>query len=225
MNLALFRFHWRYSLVKSLLLSLLLTTAALAQTPDKTVTFRQTDTQHCRVINVSGKPLLQSTYNGVSVAIAMPINKGNGDFLIFIAVSEVDGEPIQVDPGDFYARFSDKDHTRFTFADVSSQLPVQGPQSDTGMSASNAQIDPGSIRPGAVGPGGPPSGSAPSGPAGSGPATAGSSAYLRKAKVKPGSGIAGWVTLRQPKGAKLEVRPTDMLDEIDIPVHGILFRF
>ena len=50
-------------------------------------------------------------------------------------------------------------------------------------------------------------------------------AFFHKGKVKPGPGLAGWVTLRKPSGAKLEVRPTDMLDEIDIPVNGILFRF
>lgn len=49
--------------------------------------------------------------------------------------------------------------------------------------------------------------------------------YLLKSKVKSGSGIAGWITLRQPKGATLDVRPADMLDEIDIPLDGVLFRF
>jgi hypothetical protein len=49
--------------------------------------------------------------------------------------------------------------------------------------------------------------------------------YLRKGKVKPGSTIAGWVTLRRPSTSKLEVHPTDMLGEIDIPVNGVLFRF
>jgi hypothetical protein len=31
--------------------------------------------------------------------------------------------------------------------------------------------------------------------------------------------------LRQPKGANLDVHPADMLDEIDIPINGVLFRF
>ena len=52
-----------------------------------------------------------------------------------------------------------------------------------------------------------------------------SAAYLRKGKVKPGSGIAGWITLRKPSGGTLEVCPTDMLDEVDLPVNGVLFRF
>lgn len=123
--------------------------------------------------------------------------------------------------------YSDKDHTRFTFYDKAAAMDaathIQG--ANEGMSAANAQVDPGSIRPGAVGPGGSPAGGIPS----YGPSTTEhrniSAAYLRKGKLKPGPGIAGWITLRQPKGGKLEVRPTDMLDEVDIPVNGIVFRF
>jgi hypothetical protein len=52
-----------------------------------------------------------------------------------------------------------------------------------------------------------------------------SSSYLLKSKVKSGSGVAGWITLRRPKGVNLDVHPADMLDEIDIPINGVLFRF
>ena len=51
------------------------------------------------------------------------------------------------------------------------------------------------------------------------------STYLRKSKVKQGNMAVGWVTLRQTKDANLEVHPNDMLDEIDIPVNGVVFRF
>ena len=49
-------------------------------------------------------------------------------------------------------------------------------------------------------------------------------AWFRGGKVKPGAGIAGWITLRKPSGETLVVHPTDMLDEIDIAANGILFR-
>ena len=49
--------------------------------------------------------------------------------------------------------------------------------------------------------------------------------FLEPAKLKQGSKAAGLVYFRKPKGSKIEVRPTDMLDEIDIRVNGILFRF
>jgi hypothetical protein len=37
--------------------------------------------------------------------------------------------------------------------------------------------------------------------------------------------VVGWVTLRPAKGTQLEVRQSDMLDEVDIPVDGVVFRF
>jgi hypothetical protein len=204
---------------------------AFGQAPGKIITFNQADTAHCKVVSASGKPLLQSTYEGVTVAIALPLNRGNGDFSVFVAISRADSGAVQVDPNDFYGHFSDKDHTLFTFfdkaAEVDSQARAQG--ANSGMSATNAGIDPSSIRPGAIGAGGPPPGGGPPESGNNVPPPAGSpggpGAYLRKGKVKQGSTIAGWITLRQPKGSKLEVHPADMLDEVDIPVNGIVFRF
>lgn len=204
---------------------------AYGQAPGKIITFNKADTEHCKVVAVRGMPLLQSTYDGITVAIAMPMNRGNGDFLIFVAVSQTGAQPFQVNPKDFYGLFSDQNHTRFAFHDMAAETDGVGhpPGANGGMSAANAQVDPGSIRPGAMGPGGPPPGGGPPDGGTSGAAPTGSpnmsAAYFRKGKVKPGSGIAGWITLRKPSGGKLEVRPTEMLDEVDILVNGVLFRF
>lgn len=206
---------------------LILAGVARGQSTDKIITFSRTDTEHCRVIVVSGKPLLQSTYDGTTVAVAMPLNRGDGDFSVFVSVSRAGSGTIHVNPKDFYGLYSDKDHTRFQFfdkaAEAISEVHAQGEGS--AMSANNAQINPASMRPGAVEGRGPPPGN---GAANDGPPLGGhntADTYFRKGKVKPGSGIAGWITLRQPSGGKLEVHPTDMLDEVDIPVNGVLFRF
>ena len=217
------------------ILTVFLISAGLAygQTPGKIITFSKADTEHCKVVAVKGMPLLQSTYDGITVAIAMPMNRGNGDFSIFVAVSQTGAQPFRVNPKDFYGLFSDENHTRFAFHDMAAEMDgmVHPPGADGGMSAASKQVDPGSMGPGgARGPGGPP-------PGGGGPPDSGASgpppsvgpnmtpAYFRGGKVKPGAGIAGWITLRKPSGATLEIRPTDMLDEIDISVNGILFRF
>jgi hypothetical protein len=49
--------------------------------------------------------------------------------------------------------------------------------------------------------------------------------FLRPTTVKPGSRASGFVFLRKPKGSKVVVNPAAMLDEIDIPVNGVIFRF
>ncbi|MFC5865563.1 hypothetical protein ACFPT7_24875 [Acidicapsa dinghuensis] len=204
---------------------LFLSAAALAQQPNsaKTITFNRADTEHCRVVAVSGKPLLESTFNGTSVAVGLPVNRGNGDFAVFVAVDRVAGKPVQVNPKDFYGLYSDPDHTRFDFYDQSAEMAGPG----SGMNASSAQIDPGSIRPGAAMQGGPPpgSGSIESEPP---PGAQGSTLpaiYFRHGKIKQGEKIVGWVILRQPKGSKLTIAPTDMLAEINIIVDGTVFRF
>lgn len=214
-------------------LTVFLVSAGLAygQAPGKSIIFNKADMQHCRVITVSGRPLLQSAYDGITVAIAIPMNRGDGDFSIFVAVSQTGTQTIRVNPKDFYGLYSDQNHTRFAFYDKAAELaePDHTQGANGGMSAAVAQIDPGSIRPGAMGLGGPPPGGSPPDAGMHGPAPTGgpnmSTAYLRKGKVKPGSGLAGWITLRKPSGGTLEVGPTDMLDEVDIPVNGILFRF
>jgi hypothetical protein len=102
------------------------------------------------------------------------------------------------------------------------------------MSATNSQMDPATLRPGQVMGGAPPgAGPLESGAPGSpGPdgAAAGKEAplpttYLRRSKVKQGDKIAGWVTLRRAKEPKVEVHSTDMLDEVNIPINGTVFRF
>src|SRR5579863_5757134 len=103
---------------------------AIGQAPGKIVTFNRADTEHCKVITVSGRPLLQSTYEGISVAIAMPLNRGNGEFSLFVAVSQAGPGTVQVNPKDFYGLYPDKDHTRFMFfdkaAEVESEAHAQG---------------------------------------------------------------------------------------------------
>jgi hypothetical protein len=219
--------------MKFLTILLFLSTVLVAQTPDKVFTFNLADAEHCKVIVIDGKPLLESTFEGTSIAIAMPVNKGNGEFLLFVAVTRVAPGAVHVDPKEIYGLFPDAAHSRFTFFDKATETDqrMRGQSGDPGLSASNAQLDPGSVRPGQMGPGGPPPGGAPASSPGAGPdGTARSGVptvptYIRQSKVKQGNKVAGWVVLRQPKGLKVDVHSTDVLDEIDIPMNGIVFRF
>ncbi len=49
--------------------------------------------------------------------------------------------------------------------------------------------------------------------------------FLRITTVKQGSRASGYVFLRKPKGSKVEVPASTMLEEIDIPINGVIFRF
>ena len=112
--------------MKVSLLLLIISSAALAQGPEKMITFNRANTEHCKVGFAGGKPLLESTYEGTTVAIGMPMNRGNGEFAVFVVVSRVDPGTIKVNPKDFYGLFSDPSHSRFTFVDKAAELQWQG---------------------------------------------------------------------------------------------------
>ncbi len=217
--------------MKTIAVFLIFAGLAYGQAPGKIITFNKVDTEHCKVVTVSGKPLLQSTYDGITVAISLPINRGNGDFSIFVAISQAGTQTVRVNPKDFFGSYPDQNHTRFTFYDKAAEAgaPNHPQTADGGMPAASTKVDPGSIRPGAMGSEGPPQGAGMPDAGMNGTAPKGSpnvsAVYLSKGKVKPGTGIAGWITLRNSSGGKLEIHPTDMLDEIDIPVNGVVFRF
>ena len=213
--------------MKFLVASLLLSIGAFGQEPanGRLITFDRADAEHCKVVVVGGKPLLESTYGGTSVAIAMPVNTGSGEFLIFVAISQVGTGAVHVNPKDFYGLYSDVAHSRFTFYDKSAEMEGRdrGHAGDPGLSAANGQVDPGSLRPGQVIGGGPPSGAGSPGAgspgeggpsAGARPGAPNPIGYLRRSKIKQGERVAGWVALRQAKRTKLDVHPTDMIGSV-----------
>lgn len=213
--------------MKLLVVFSLLAGVALGQAPGKMITFNQSDTEHCKIVAAHGKPLLRSTYEGTSVAIGMPLNRKNGDFSVFISVTRSGDSAIEVNPKDFYGVFSDKDQTRFRFFDSAAAIEMAHSEgAPVPFSSATVHMEAPPTKPVPVG------GKGSLGDDDNGYAPPSSLAganspdiYLRKGKLKPGSTIAGWVTLRRPGASKLEVHPTDMLGEIDIPINGVLFRF
>jgi len=132
-------------------LLLLLPMLATAQTSLKVITFSRSDTEHCRVLVANGKPLLASTYNGTTVAVSLPDNWANGEYSIFVMVSQKGEGSIEVNPKEIYALFSDPAHTRFSWFDKKHDLDTMA-----------------SLRSQGMGQAGPPSGGGPGGPGGPG---------------------------------------------------------
>ncbi|MGA8731822.1 MAG: hypothetical protein WB608_23905 [Terracidiphilus sp.] len=246
-----------------LLVSSLLFSVAFAQSPDgpRIVTFNQADAEHCKVIMVSDKPMLATTYEGTTVAITMPQNWKNGEFSVFIAVAQVGPGEADVNPKAISALFPNSAHTRFHWFDKAHDLDTLASMRAAGLSQS------GGAPPESPGmPGRPPeSGSMTESSSASPPPThpeamgpidphaatrseeegrllqlrnqAGKASslpqidpahppvFLRVTTVRQGSKTSGYVFLREPKGSKVEVSPSAILDEIDIPINGVIFRF
>lgn len=240
--------------MKSFLSLFLLSAAALAQSPSapKIVTFNPADKEHCKVVAFNGKPMLETTYNGTTVAITMPQNWGNGEFSVMVAVAQTGTGSAEVNPKEVSALYPDPEHTRFRWFDKARDLDAEASRRATGIG-----------QPG--GAGGGPGNALTDASAAMGQTThpeqmhdtnpqaitkaaeearqlqlrtaAGNASslspldpahpptFLRAASVKPGSSAIGYVFLRKPKGSKLEVTPSGILDEIDVPINGVIFRF
>jgi hypothetical protein len=235
--------------VKLVLSYLLLSVAALAQTHDadtKIVTFNRADSEHCKVVVSNGKPLLETTYNGTTVAMTMPQNWGNGEFSVYLVLAQVGPGESQVNPKEITAIYPDPDHTRFRWFDKGHDLDTQAGilSSGPGPSGASSLGDSRSTSPPPNHPEQAPMVNASPNTASeeearqaqlSNGATGASTrpkldrvhppAFLKHATVKQGSSVSGYVFLRKPKGSKVEATPNAMLDEIDIPVNGVIFRF
>ncbi|MGO9436474.1 MAG: hypothetical protein ACLP00_19540 [Terracidiphilus sp.] len=234
------------------LVSPLLLSVALAQPADnpRMVTFNRADTDHCKVVLVSGKPMLATTYEGTTVAITMPQNWENGEFSVFIAIAQVGPGEAEVNPKAISALYPDSAHTRFRWFDKAHDLdtlasmraeglgqaggaPTVSPMPESNSASpppthpeAMGQIDPhagtrseeedrllqlrkqggkGSSLP-QIDPAHPP-------------------VLLRITTLQQGTKASGYVFLRRPKGSKVEVPPSATLEEIDIPINGVIFRF
>ncbi|MDE3187892.1 MAG: hypothetical protein KGM96_10275 [Acidobacteriota bacterium] len=220
--------------MKALLASLLLSAAAFAQSPSAQpgpaiITFNRADAAHCKVALAGGKPLLETTYDGTTVAIGMPQNRGNGDFSVFVSVYRVAEGTVKVVPKSFAAVYSDPGHTRFPFFDMGAELEMaaRARALAEGQSGAGEQLDMGVLNHASH----PPSGAATTiGSSGipsdtQMPAVLSPAIFLHPATLKQGAGVSGFVFFRKPKKAKVEITPTGMLDQIDIPVNGVVFRF
>lgn len=237
--------------MKILAYSLLLSTALLAQTPDnaKIITYNRADTVHCKVIVVNGKPLLETTDNGTSVAVGFLQNWGNGEFSVLVSITQVGPGAAEVNPKGISALYSDAAHTRLTWFDKGRDLdtqasirasglsqpgggpPESGPVSDS-SAAMPAPTHPEAMRDMTTNPGTRSEEEArqiqlrqtADGPHPQQLDPAHPPVFLRHTILKQGSRTYGHVFLRKPKG-KLAAAPTGILDEIDIPLNGVIFRF
>lgn len=233
---------------------LLTSISVLGQVPDKVkvMAFNRADGEHCSVVMIEGRPMLQTVYGGTSVAVGLPVSTVDGDFRVFVVLRQTGPGKAQVKPREFSALYSDPAHTQFRFYDKAAGVDkrhVRQESQEVGILAASSQGDPGMQ-------GVPP---APSLDADidrqarslrmrnedlnastreqeeareekqsktlPGIAVTPDELYLRRSTLRPGSYAEGFVYFRKPKGSKLTIGSRDLLFEIDIPVNGVVFRF
>jgi hypothetical protein len=240
--------------MRALVFLLLTSVSGAGQVSDKikAITFDRADREHCRVVVIEGKPMLQTVYGGTSVAVGLPISADDQDFRVFIVVQRTGPGQAEVKPKEFFALYSDPVHTRFWFYDKAAEVDrsrVHQETQESGIVAASSQGD-------SAMQGVPPNplpeadkdrqarwqrmrDEDPTGPTREeeeareekqGKSLPGSTVtpnelYLRRSTLRQGSSAEGFVYFRKPKGSKLNIGSRDLLFEIDIPVNGVVFRF
>jgi hypothetical protein len=138
--------------MKGLVFLLLTSISVVGQVSDKgmAISFNRADAEHCRVVTIEGRPMLQTTYGGTSVAVGLPVSSGDRDFRVFIVVREIGPGKAEVKPKEFSALYSDPAHTRFWFYDKAAEVDKRQVRQEThqetqesGIVAASSQGDPG----------------------------------------------------------------------------------
>lgn len=240
--------------MKGLAFLLLTSVSVVGQVPARAqvIAFDRADTEHCRIVMIEGRPMLQTTYGGTSVAVGLPVSAGGQDFRVYVVIQQTGRGKAQVKPTDFSALYSDPAHTRFWFYDKAAEVDKRTVRQETqehGIVAADSQADPGMQ-------GAAPASSPeddkdrqararrvmnedPNAPTREreeareekqrksppGTAVTPDELYLRRGTLRQGTSAEGFVYFRKPRGSNLVVGPRDLPFEIDIPVNGIVFRF
>ncbi len=240
--------------MKGLVFLVLTSITVVGQVPDKikAITFDRADAEHCRVVMIEGRPMLQTVYGGTSVAVGLPASTGDRDFRVFVVVQQTGPGKAQVNPKEFSALYSDQAHTRFSYYDKAAEVderkvpqetqeagivaassqgdprmqgavPVPGPEADKNLQASSQRIRDEDLN-------------APTRKQEEareekqsnslpGSTVTPPELYLRRTTLRQGSSAEGFVYFRKPTGSKLNIGSRDLLFEIDIPVNAVVFRF
>jgi len=240
--------------MKGLVFLLLTSISLVAQVSNKVkvVTFDRADPEHCKVVMIEGRPMLQTVYGGTSVAVGLPVSTDDQDFRVFVVVQQLGPGRVQVKPEEFSALYSDSAHTRFGFYDKAAEViepKVRQETQQSGIVSASSLGDP--KMPGLPPDDGPEPdmdrraraqrmrAQDPNGPTREqeeaseekqrdslpGTTLTPEELYLRPNTLRQRSSAEGFVYFRKPKGSKLNIGSQDLLFEIDIPVNGIVFRF
>jgi hypothetical protein len=240
--------------MKGLVFLLLTSISVVGQVSDKAkvITFDRADTEHCRVVMIEGRPMLQTAYGGTSVAVGLPASTGDQDFRVFVVIRQTGSGQVQVKPKEFSALYSDPAHTRFSFYDKAAEVNTRKVRQETqesGIVSASSQGDSGMQ--GVVPTPGPEADrdrqarsqrtrnddlNAPTreqeeareerqSKSLPGSTVTPDELYLRRSTLRRGNSAEGFVYFRKPKGSKLTIGSRDLLFEVDIPVNGVVFRF
>jgi hypothetical protein len=228
--------------MKTVSLVFLVGIAAAAQAPGNVIACDAADADQCRVTIIEGRSMREMVHEGTSIAVGKPMATSEGDYRVFVRVSQIGSGKAKVSPKNFSGLFSDPEHTRFGFYDKAAEISQRmgwangaqasggGSDLDTPKRASGSgqvtgtskaaklgmsKVDPNDVtRTGA-------DVSAPR----VGTTVTPEELYLGPSTLRQGDFAEGFVYFKKPRRLRAHVGLDDTLYEIDVPVNGVVFRF
>lgn len=236
--------------MKTACLLFLVSISAAAQAPGNVIVCDPADAEHCRATIIEGKPMRELVHEGTSVAVGKPVSTAEGDYRVFVRVSQSGPGKAEVKPKDFSAHYSDPAHTRFAFYDMAAVVNQRirearrAQQADGGdeletprrPGSSGGAQNIGTSRAAKLGRLRKPDpneiagrqdevtglrGSAPL----AGTIVTPEELYLTRSTLRQGQFAEGFVYFKKPRRLKIHAGLSDPLNEIDIPLNGVVFRF
>jgi hypothetical protein len=231
--------------MKTASLLFLVSMSAAAQAPGNVIACNPGDAEQCRATIIEGRPVRELVHDGTSIAVGKPMATAEGDYRVFVRVSQVGPGKTEVKPKHFSGLSSDRAHTRFAFYDKAAEInqriregnqqqaeggnvldiPNRGSGSPIMSASKAAKLGLKKIDPNQVANRQNDAAASRSSPQLAGTIVTPEELYLSQSTLRPGDFAEGLVYFKKPRRSKVHVSLGDPLYEIDIPVNGIVFRF
>jgi hypothetical protein len=227
--------------MKTTSLLFLVSISAAAQAPGNVVACDPADADRCKATIIEGRPMRELVHEGTSIAVGKPVATAEGDYRVFVRVSQVGPGKAEVKPKYFSGLYSDPAHTRFASYDKAAEINQRireanraqqadgGDESDTPRRGTDLARSMGTGKAAKLGlrktdPNAEATGSRGSAPQ-AGTIVTPEELYLSQSTLRQGDYAEGFVYFKKTRRSKVHVGLSDPLYEIDIPVNGIVFRF
>jgi hypothetical protein len=219
--------------------------SAAAQVAGNVIVCDPADAEQCKATVIESRPMRVLVHDGTSVAVGNPVATAEGDYRVFVRVSQVGAGKTDVRPKHFSGISSDAAHTRFAFYDKAAEVrqrirEASGAQptdeddapdiarrgSTQSMSASKAaklglrRTDPNEAVSRED-----EEASARGRAKVAGTTVTPEELYLSQSTLRQGDYAEGFVYFKKPRRSTVHVGLNDPLREIDIPMKGVVFRF
>jgi len=231
--------------MKTASLLFLLSISAAPQTPGNVITCDLAEAEQCKATVIEARPVRELVHKGTRVAVGRPVVADEGEYRVFVRVSQMGPGNALVRPKHISGLYSDPAHTRFAVCDKAAEIdqlnreanrthnadasddldtPRRGSGSTQSINGTSKAAKLGLRKTDPNGVAGRPIGSGRAAPE-AGTIVAPEELYLSQNTLRRGDFAEGFVYLKKPRRSKIHVDAGDPLYEIDIPVNGVVFRF